>query len=134
MDYSRFDQFKEKFAAAGCRFGSGWAWLIKKRAASWNDLDADQDNPLWNGTSDPESMFGSHAYYLIKTPARHIKPVNVVNWTLWPRINSRTAWHAYLNENYLKLQAGYLFRRSPGGFVNSARRIERRRAITTFGM
>ena len=34
--FGSFDAFKEKLADAGVkRFGSGWAWLIRTRAASW---------------------------------------------------------------------------------------------------
>ena len=42
-----FDTFKEKFTAAGMtRFGSGWAWLIKKDGKLEVTSTPNQDNPL----------------------------------------------------------------------------------------
>jgi Fe-Mn family superoxide dismutase len=80
--YGGFDQFKEKFAAAGMgRFGSGWAWLLK-------DVEIistpNQDSPLMEGR---EPILGldvwEHAYYLNYQNRRpdYIKGWwNVVNW------------------------------------------------------
>ena len=45
--FGSFDAFKEKFAAAGMtRFGSGWAWLIKKDGKLEVSSTPNQDNPL----------------------------------------------------------------------------------------
>jgi len=61
--FGGFEQFKEKFAAAGMtRFGSGWAWLLK-------DLQvvstANQDSPLMGGQVPIIGLdVWEHAYYL----------------------------------------------------------------------
>jgi Fe-Mn family superoxide dismutase len=64
--FGSFDAFKEKFAAAGVgRFGSGWAWLLKKGGKLEITSTANQDSPLMEGI---EPVMGldvwEHAYYL----------------------------------------------------------------------
>jgi Fe-Mn family superoxide dismutase len=64
--FGSFETFKEKFAAAGVgRFGSGWAWLLKKGGKLEITSTANQDSPLMEGI---EPVMGldvwEHAYYL----------------------------------------------------------------------
>lgn len=83
--FGGFDQFKEKFAAAGAsRFGSGWAWLLKNGNKLEIISTANQDSPLMEGR---EPVMGldvwEHAYYL-KYQNRRPDYIgawwNVVNW------------------------------------------------------
>jgi superoxide dismutase, Fe-Mn family len=66
--FGSFDDFKAKFkAAATGRFGSGWAWLVKKADGSVAITSTpNQDNPLMDGSGTP--LLGldvwEHAYYL----------------------------------------------------------------------
>ncbi len=68
--FGSFDAFKEKFAAAGMtRFGSGWAWLIKKDGKLEISSTPNQDNPLMDvaevkGTPLLGVDVWEHAYYL----------------------------------------------------------------------
>ena len=64
--FGSFEDFKTKFNAAGTtRFGSGWAWLIKKNGKLEVISTANQDSPLMEGIN---PIFGldvwEHAYYL----------------------------------------------------------------------
>ena len=66
---ARFDAFKEKFDAAGNRFGSGWAWLIVKDGKLEISSTPNQDNPLMDvaelkGTPILGVDVWEHAYYL----------------------------------------------------------------------
>ena len=81
-------KFKEQFAAAGVsRFGSGWAWLIRKGSALSIVSTPNQDNPLMDGVSSRDILLGldvwEHAYYL-KYQNRRPDYIgawwNVVNW------------------------------------------------------
>jgi Fe-Mn family superoxide dismutase len=83
--FGGFDQFKEKLAAAGVgRFGSGWAWLLKKGTSLEITSTANQDSPLMEGR---HAVIGvdvwEHAYYL-KYQNRRPDYIgawwNVVNW------------------------------------------------------
>ncbi|MFB3828758.1 MAG: superoxide dismutase [Bryobacteraceae bacterium] len=83
--FGGFDQFREKFnAAAMGRFGSGWAWLVKRQGNLEILSTANQDSPLMEGLY---PVFGldvwEHAYYL-KYQNRRAEYVgawwNVVNW------------------------------------------------------
>jgi Fe-Mn family superoxide dismutase len=83
--FGSFETFKEKFGAAAMgRFGSGWAWLLKKDGKVEISSSANQDSPYMEGL-DP--VFGldvwEHAYYL-KYQNRRVEYVqawwNVVNW------------------------------------------------------
>ncbi len=48
--FSSFDKFKELFTtAATTRFGSGWAWLIKKGTKIEVISTANQDSPIMDG-------------------------------------------------------------------------------------
>ena len=83
--FGSFDKFKEAFKTAGTtRFGSGWAWLVKKGDKLEVMSTANQDSPI---------MFGAfpiigcdvweHAYYLKyqnRRPDYLDAFWNVVNW------------------------------------------------------
>ena len=87
--FGSFDEFKSKFsAAAGTRFGSGWAWLC---ASPNGELDicstANQDNPLMPGMCGGTPILGidvwEHAYYLNyqnRRPDYVNAFFNVINW------------------------------------------------------
>jgi Fe-Mn family superoxide dismutase len=83
--FSSFETLKEKFnAAAMGRFGSGWAWLVKKGGGLEILSTANQDSPILEGQ---QPIFGldvwEHAYYL-KYQNRRAEYVtawwNTINW------------------------------------------------------
>lgn len=85
--FGSFANFKEEFTkAASTRFGSGWAWLVKKADGGLAVTSTpNQDNPLMDGTGTP--ILGldvwEHAYYLHyqnKRPDYIAAWWNVVNW------------------------------------------------------
>ena len=84
-DLGGFQQFKEKFEnAAKTRFGSGWAWLIKRGDKLDVISTANQDSPLMEGAFPVIGLdVWEHAYYL-KYQNRRPDYVsawwNVVNW------------------------------------------------------
>jgi Fe-Mn family superoxide dismutase len=83
--FGSFDAFKEKFgAAAAGRFGSGWAWLLKKGDSVEITSTANQDSPIMEGRFPVIGLdVWEHAYYL-KYQNRRPEYVgawwNVVNW------------------------------------------------------
>jgi Fe-Mn family superoxide dismutase len=85
--FGTFDAFKEKFAAAATtRFGSGWAWLIKKGGNIEIISTANQDSPLMEGTFPVIGLdVWEHAYYL-KYQNRRPDYIgawwNVINWNV----------------------------------------------------
>jgi Fe-Mn family superoxide dismutase len=87
--WGSFDKFKDAFStAAATRFGSGWAWLIKKDGALEVTSTPNQDNPLMDvaevkGTPLLCLDVWEHAYYLKyqnKRPDYVAAWWNVVNW------------------------------------------------------
>jgi superoxide dismutase, Fe-Mn family len=83
--FGGFDAFKEKFnAAATTRFGSGWAWLLKKGSGVEITSTANQDSPIMEGKFPVIGLdVWEHAYYL-KYQNRRPEYIgawwNVVNW------------------------------------------------------
>jgi Fe-Mn family superoxide dismutase len=84
--FGSFESFREKFTAAAMgRFGSGWAWLIRKGDRSLEvTSSANQDSPLIEGNFPVLGLdVWEHAYYL-KYQNRRAEYVNawwnVVNW------------------------------------------------------
>ncbi len=84
--FGGFDQFKEKFTAAGVgRFGSGWAWLLKDKAGKLEITStANQDSPVMEGKFPVLGLdVWEHAYYLKyqnRRPDYIAAWWNVVNW------------------------------------------------------
>ena len=85
--FTSFDSFKDQFTKAGLgRFGSGWAWLVRKDDGLVIESTPNQDNPLMEGRF---PIMGcdvwEHAYYL-KYQNRRADYLaawwNVVNWTV----------------------------------------------------
>jgi len=83
--FKSFDAFKTEFEkAANGRFGSGWAWLVKKGSGLAVVSTANQDNPISEGSTPIMGIdVWEHAYYL-KYQNRRAEYVtnwwNVVNW------------------------------------------------------
>lgn len=83
--FGDFAKFKEQFAAAaGGRFGSGWAWLVSDGGKLSISSTPNQDNVLMEGK---KALMGidvwEHAYYLKyqnKRPDYVAAWWNVVNW------------------------------------------------------
>jgi len=88
--FGSYDAFKEKFAAAaGTRFGSGWAWLAVDGAGKlFVTSSPNQDNPLMDladekGTPILGVDVWEHAYYLNYQNRRpdYVQAFfNVINW------------------------------------------------------
>ena len=83
--FGSFDNFKEKFNAAGAaRFGSGWAWLVKSAGKIEIISTANQDCPLMEGKFPVMGLdVWEHAYYLKyqnRRPDYMAAWWNVVNW------------------------------------------------------
>jgi Fe-Mn family superoxide dismutase len=92
--FGSLDNFKEKLSAAAMgRFGSGWAWLVKKGGSLEILSTANQDSPLMDGLYPVLGIdVWEHAYYL-KYQNRRAEYVtawwNVVNWkAIEQRFNS----------------------------------------------
>ena len=84
--FGSFDQFKEKFQAAGAgRFGSGWAWLVINKAGGLEITSTpNQDSPIMEGLKPVLGVdVWEHSYYLKYQNRRpdYLKAVwNVINW------------------------------------------------------
>ena len=83
--FGSFDKFKEEFAAAaGTRFGSGWAWLCFGDGKLHVESTPNQDNPLMHGHTPVMGIdVWEHAYYLNYQNRRpdYVQAFfNVVNW------------------------------------------------------
>jgi Fe-Mn family superoxide dismutase len=83
--FGSFDEFKAKFsAAAGGRFGSGWAWLVLSDGNLEVTSTANQDNPLSEGKTPILGLdVWEHAYYLNyqnRRPDYVTAFWNIVNW------------------------------------------------------
>jgi Fe-Mn family superoxide dismutase len=85
--FGGFDKFKEQFkAAATGRFGSGWAWLVKRGQKVEIISTANQDSPIMEGAFPIIGLdVWEHAYYL-KYQNRRPDYIdawwNVVNWKI----------------------------------------------------
>ncbi len=82
--FGSFDQFKEKFGAAGVgRFGSGWAWLLNRGGKLEITSTANQDSPLMEGINPVMGLdVWEHAYYL---KYQNRRPDYIAAW--WSVVN-----------------------------------------------
>jgi Fe-Mn family superoxide dismutase len=91
--FKSFDAFKAEFEKAGTtRFGSGWAWLVKKGNVLSVISTANQDNPLSDGFTPVMGVdVWEHAYYL---KYQNRRPEYLTNWwnvVNWDAVASRYA-------------------------------------------
>ena len=89
--FGSFDKLKEQFtAAAGTRFGSGWAWLVKNGDKLEITSTPNQDNPLMEGKYPLLGLdVWEHAYYL---KYQNRRPEYVAAWwntVNWDEVNRR---------------------------------------------
>ncbi len=97
-DFGSYENFKKQFSdAAGSRFGSGWAWLVKDSSGKLAiGSTPNQDNPLmdisdFKGTPVLALDVWEHAYYLNyqnRRPDYISAFFNVINWD---EVNKRFA-------------------------------------------
>jgi Fe-Mn family superoxide dismutase len=82
--FGSFDAFKEEFTKAAVgRFGSGWAWLVRKGDGLAVVSTANQDTPLSEGMTPILGVdVWEHAYYL---KYQNRRPEYVSNW--WNVVN-----------------------------------------------
>jgi superoxide dismutase, Fe-Mn family len=82
--FGSFDAFKAEFEkVANGRFGSGWAWLVKKGNGVAVVSTANQDNPMSDGMTPVMGIdVWEHAYYL---KYQNRRPEYVTNW--WNVVN-----------------------------------------------
>lgn len=86
--FGSFDEFKAKFnAAAGSRFGSGWAWLVVDESGNLKLYStANQDSPYMQGDTPIMGLdVWEHAYYLNyqnRRPDYIAAFWNVVDWNV----------------------------------------------------
>jgi superoxide dismutase, Fe-Mn family len=84
--FGSVDAFKEKFqAAAGSRFGSGWAWLVVNKEGKLEVTSTpNQDSPIMEGLKPVLGVdVWEHSYYLLYQNRRpdYLKAWwNVVSW------------------------------------------------------
>lgn len=83
--FGSFDEFKSQFAAAaGTRFGSGWAWLVVDGGQLVVTSTPNQDTPLMDGKTPILGVdVWEHAYYLNYQNRRpdYVEAFfNVINW------------------------------------------------------
>ncbi len=83
--FNSFDAFKDEFTKSAVgRFGSGWAWLVKKGNGLAIVSSANQDSPLSDGLTPILGIdVWEHAYYLNyqnRRPDYVAAWWNVVNW------------------------------------------------------
>ena len=82
--FGSFDAFKAEFEkAATTRFGSGWAWLVKKGDGLAVVSTANQDTPISDGMAPILGIdVWEHAYYL---KYQNRRPEYISNW--WNVVN-----------------------------------------------
>ncbi|HET9590126.1 MAG TPA: superoxide dismutase [Anaerolineales bacterium] len=82
--FGSFDAFKSEFEkAATTRFGSGWAWLVRRDNGLAVVSTANQDNPLSEGMTPVMGIdVWEHAYYL---KYQNRRPEYISNW--WNVVN-----------------------------------------------
>jgi Fe-Mn family superoxide dismutase len=89
--FGSFDEMKTKFSEAGFnRFGSGWAWIVKKADGTLEITStANQDNPIMEGKN---AVLGldvwEHAYYLKYQNKRAEYINNFWNIIDWQKVES----------------------------------------------
>jgi len=88
--FGSFDAFKSEFEKAAIgRFGSGWAWLVRKGDSLAVVSTANQDSPLSDGLMPLLAIdVWEHAYYL---KYQNRRPEYISNW--WNVVN----WEAVAN-------------------------------------
>ncbi len=91
--FGSFDKFKEEFAAAaGSRFGSGWAWLVVDDGKLAIISTPNQDSPLMEGKTPILGLdVWEHAYYL---HYQNRRPDYITAWwkvVNWPEVAKNLA-------------------------------------------